>query len=146
MAASCKKVFLLRSAVLILIVCSNLVHTIQVMYESFEQINNTDTAEFLGRVKKVNRTTAALNGELIIKKALNNDYKIKLDFWHSPLGNQQFNYYPMKIPPTGMCDFSKGLWQTYEQFYRDYVTNNLRVGECPMEPRTIQITNHLLDS
>lgn len=45
-----------------------------------------------------------------------------------------------------MCDFSKGLWQTYEQFYRDYVTNNLRVGECPMEPRTIQITNHLLDS
>lgn len=77
MAASCEKFFLSRSAVLILIVCSNLVHTIQVMYESFEQINNTDTAEFLGRVKKVNRTTAALNGELIIKKALNNAYKVQ---------------------------------------------------------------------
>ncbi|EDS45325.1 conserved hypothetical protein [Culex quinquefasciatus] len=122
----------------------NSLEAIEVMYESFEQINGTDTVEFRTRVRKVNRTTAALDGEIDLKKPLTNDYKIKLDFFHSPIGNQQFNYYPMKIPPSGMCDFTKNTWPNYEQYYRSAVTNTIRVGECPVEPRVANISNHLL--
>lgn len=71
MTVNCK-VLIVMSVILF----SNWVHTFEVMYESFEQINGTETVEFLGRVKKINRTTAALNGELILKKPLNNDHKV----------------------------------------------------------------------
>ncbi|XP_055608570.1 uncharacterized protein LOC129755897 [Uranotaenia lowii] len=117
-----------------------------VLYEGFEQYNGTEVGEFILRVKKLNRTTSALFGTINLKKDLGADHNIDINFFHSPKGNQQFNHYPMKIPKTNMCDFTKNVFPDYEKYYKDVVDNIFQVGDCPITAREMTMNNHILDS
>ncbi|XP_062538138.1 mucin-5AC-like [Armigeres subalbatus] len=61
-------------------------------------------------------------------------------------GNQQFNYYPMKIPAIDICTFTRVFWPDYIEYYKSYVDNIIAVGECPIEPRQTRVNKHILDA
>lgn len=50
--------------------------TRELHYDYFEQINGTDFVEFNLRVRKLNRTTSILTGEVIIKKPATDDFSV----------------------------------------------------------------------
>lgn len=50
--------------------------TRELHYDYFEQINGTDFAEFKMRVRKLNRTTSILTGEVLLKKPVTDDFTV----------------------------------------------------------------------
>ncbi|EDS26727.1 conserved hypothetical protein [Culex quinquefasciatus] len=115
--------------------------TRELHYDYFEQINGTDFAEFNLRVRKLNRTTSILTGEVLLKKPVTDDFTIGVQLFHSPRGNNQFNHYPMKIAPKSVCIITHETWPDFVGFFRDYVENLIRVDECPVEARTMIFGN-----
>lgn len=65
---------------------------------------------------------------------------------HSPLGNNQFNRYPMKIGPIGWCDFMTTFWPDYYPYGVKYVTNLWKPHECPVYPSKQQFNDLILDA
>ncbi|XP_055602579.1 uncharacterized protein LOC129755898 [Uranotaenia lowii] len=123
----------------------NVALALQPMFEGFEQYSGAEAVEYDIRVKKINRTTTALTGKIIIKKELGTDFKFTMRFFHSALGNQQFVHYPMKIPESDVCFFTKYIYPDYEKYFVDYYTNLINAGDCPVTPRVIEVNNHVLD-
>ena len=61
---------------LLVVTCTE---SIQVMFESFLQCNSTGVLECNLRVRKINRTTAALVGNFTYTKDVGSDYEVFLD-------------------------------------------------------------------
>ncbi|KFB52462.1 hypothetical protein ZHAS_00020703 [Anopheles sinensis] len=80
----------------------------------------------------------ALNGSLVVRRSAANDIRMSLDLFHSRLGNQQFNHYPMKLPTSGTCDFIDTLRTNYKETLAQ-IENMPGKGECPVTPRTIYV-------
>ncbi|XP_058827010.1 uncharacterized protein LOC131695297 [Topomyia yanbarensis] len=115
----------------------------EVMFDYFEQLNGTDILESNARVKKFNRSSAVLDGTFNLKIPMDDSFKIKMDFYHSPKGNQQFNYYPLKLPLTGVCAYIKSAWKEYMSHLQSMIDNLPEVDECPFSPREVRFTNLL---
>ncbi|KFB52464.1 AGAP008958-PA-like protein [Anopheles sinensis] len=134
--------FKLGSVVLFILVTSQ---ALEVAYEKMEQISGFDVLESTLRVRKYNRTTMVLNGTLIIKKEMNNTFVIHSNFYHSPLGNQQWNHYPMKLPARGICEFLYSIYDEYYKYIEDIV-NLPKKGECPIMPREAHVYDKVFPS
>uniref|UniRef100_A0A182WGA5 Glycosyltransferase family 92 protein n=1 Tax=Anopheles minimus TaxID=112268 RepID=A0A182WGA5_9DIPT len=105
-------------------------------FERTEQLSGFDVFASTLRVRKYNRTTIVLNGTFASKIVLNNSYRVSTDLFHSPLGNQQFNHYPMKLPAQQLCDFMDSLRDEYGP-YLTKVYNLPERGTCPIHPREV---------
>ncbi|EDS29611.1 conserved hypothetical protein [Culex quinquefasciatus] len=70
----------------------------------------------------------------------------QVELHHSALGNNQFNRYPMKLGPTGMCDFLDKYWDDYYEYAVKYVPNIVKPRECPFGAKTYQIADWIMDS
>uniref|UniRef100_A0A182XGV6 Spaetzle domain-containing protein n=1 Tax=Anopheles quadriannulatus TaxID=34691 RepID=A0A182XGV6_ANOQN len=66
--------------------------------------------------------------------------QVSSDFFHSRLGNQQFNHYPAKFPTQNVCEFLQRFYEDYSE-YCEHVVNLPRKGECPIAPRKIYVHN-----
>uniref|UniRef100_A0A182IQR7 Uncharacterized protein n=1 Tax=Anopheles atroparvus TaxID=41427 RepID=A0A182IQR7_ANOAO len=106
------------------------------MFENFEHVSGFDEVLFDIRVRKINRTTMALNGSMVLKVPIQNDLRVSMDLFHSRLGNQQFNHYPMKLPTSGYCDFIDNIYTDYQQVM-EQIENIPAKGECPISLRSI---------
>lgn len=56
---------------------------VEVMFEGFQQTDGTEVVEFDMRVRKINRTTAALNGNATIKEDLSNTFIVGIKLYES---------------------------------------------------------------
>uniref|UniRef100_A0A182NUQ8 MD-2-related lipid-recognition domain-containing protein n=1 Tax=Anopheles dirus TaxID=7168 RepID=A0A182NUQ8_9DIPT len=117
-------------------------HGKHVDFERVEQLSGTDFIVSTLRVRKYNRTTIVLNGTLQIMQPLNTSLIISNDLFHSSLGNQQFNHYPMKLPTANVCEF----FESFSKDYGEYLANVINVpdrDECPIVPRSIYFVNEI---
>ncbi|KAL9696651.1 hypothetical protein quinque_016230 [Culex quinquefasciatus] len=90
------------------------------------------------RVRKINRTSHALNGTVRVAVDLDNDYRVSLSLAHSRLGNNQFNIYPMKIPEQRNCILLNSSYREYQSLFREH-SNMPQVppeGMCPFRKGT----------
>uniref|UniRef100_A0A182PWJ8 MD-2-related lipid-recognition domain-containing protein n=1 Tax=Anopheles epiroticus TaxID=199890 RepID=A0A182PWJ8_9DIPT len=108
-------------------------HGIQVDFERFEQLSGFHLYNSSLRVRKYNRTVVTLNGTLEIVASLDQSIMISTDIFHSPLGNQQFNHYPMKLPSKPLCDFLDMLYAEYSNCLAN-IHNLPERGTCPILP------------
>uniref|UniRef100_A0A182MAU8 MD-2-related lipid-recognition domain-containing protein n=1 Tax=Anopheles culicifacies TaxID=139723 RepID=A0A182MAU8_9DIPT len=120
-------------------------HGMQFDFERTEQLSGFDVFYSTLRVRKYNRTTIVLNGTFAPKIVLNNSYRVSTELYHSPLGNQQFNLYPMKLPAKQVCDFMDTLHDEYGQ-YMVNVYNLPERGTCPIYPREVYTIGKIFPS
>lgn len=73
-------------------------------------------------------------------------FKTSIDLYHSSLGNNQFNRYPMKIGPINMCNFIDNFWSDYYERVVKYVPNLMKPNECPYNARTLEVNDWILDA
>ena len=66
--------------------------------------------------------------------------QVTSDFFHSRLGNQQFNHYPVKFPTQQVCKFLENFYTDYSEYVDDF-ENLPAKGECPIKPCKIDILN-----
>ncbi|KFB52468.1 AGAP008958-PA-like protein [Anopheles sinensis] len=107
-------------------------------YERVEQVFGQEYAEIDLRVRKYNRTTTVMNGTMYIRQPLDDNMVFSSDVFHSRLGNQQFQHYPMRLPTSGYCQFIENLHKEYKAVVEDMV-NIPNPGECPVTERAIYI-------
>ncbi|EDS29608.1 conserved hypothetical protein [Culex quinquefasciatus] len=98
------------------------------------------------RVHKINRTTAALIGNIVQKVDIGGSYSALIEAYHSPMGNSQFNRYPMKIGPISMCEFLNDYWGDYYGYVVQFIENIAKPGECPFTARSYQVKDWIMDS
>nr|XP_019556272.2 uncharacterized protein LOC109425457 [Aedes albopictus] len=123
----------------------SLVFGAHVMYEHFRQINGTEFVDAQSvRIRKLNRTTTTMNGTVTVKRPLDNSFTVAMHLFHSPLGNNQFNYYPMKIPTIGVCDFMRKVYPTYYPHFKKAVLNLPPTSDCPIQPRVVYIRDYVV--
>ncbi|XP_052898284.1 uncharacterized protein LOC128305044 [Anopheles moucheti] len=127
------------------ILCVVSVTGIKVVFENFVQESGYEYGTFDIRVRKFNRTVTSLNGSVFLHQWIDNSIVFSLDLFHSRLGNQQFNHYPMKLPSSGTCDFLDNLQSTYGE-YLGPLKNIPAIGECPFSPRTIDVIDYVFPS
>uniref|UniRef100_A0A182NQB0 Uncharacterized protein n=1 Tax=Anopheles dirus TaxID=7168 RepID=A0A182NQB0_9DIPT len=113
---------------------------LKVVFENFVQLAGFNDTLYDLHVRKYNRTTTVLNGTVVITYLVNDSTVFSLDLFHSRLGNQQFNHYPMKLPSSGCCTFFDNLQIGYGEHIAE-VKNLPAIGECPISPRTIHVFN-----
>ncbi|XP_001848759.2 uncharacterized protein LOC6039088 [Culex quinquefasciatus] len=121
------------------------VSSVQTMLDSFSYCNSSGMVECSARVRKVNRTTAALYGKFVLNTDIDSSFNGAVEVHHSPLGNNQFNRYPMKIGPVGFCEFLNDFWGDYYDSIVPYMPNIMKPRECPVSPRTIPINDWIMD-
>uniref|UniRef100_A0A182QI55 MD-2-related lipid-recognition domain-containing protein n=1 Tax=Anopheles farauti TaxID=69004 RepID=A0A182QI55_9DIPT len=114
----------------------------QIDFERFEQLLETDFYNSTLRVRKYSGTVMTLNGTFQILQPLTKSLIISTGFFHSSLGNQQFNHYPMKLPTENVCDFVKSFYKDYGHTVAN-LANMPERGECPIKPRTISIVDKI---
>uniref|UniRef100_A0A182UPR8 Uncharacterized protein n=1 Tax=Anopheles merus TaxID=30066 RepID=A0A182UPR8_ANOME len=112
--------------------------SLKVVFENFKQLTGHDIVECDIRVRKFNRTMTVLNGSFVVQTWLNDSIELSVDLFHSRLGNQQFNHYPMKLPSCGCCSFFDNLQTNYGKQTKS-ITNLPAIGECPISPRTVDM-------
>ncbi|XP_052898368.1 uncharacterized protein LOC128305107 [Anopheles moucheti] len=118
------------------ILCVVSVSGVKIAFENFVQHSGYEYSNFDIRVRKYNRTTTTLNGTITVPVWFDNSIVFSLDLFHSRLGNQQFNHYPMKLPSSGTCDFWDNVQYSYGK-YLGALKNVPARGECPISPRLI---------
>ncbi|XP_053673614.1 uncharacterized protein LOC128723872 [Anopheles nili] len=108
------------------------------MYERFEQFFGEEYIELDLRVRKYNRTMMTLNGTIYVKQDLNDSLVFSSDVFHSRLGNQQFQHYPMHLPTSGFCEFIKNVHESYATVIADIV-NIPMTDDCPVSQRNMLV-------
>uniref|UniRef100_A0A4Y0BQL7 MD-2-related lipid-recognition domain-containing protein n=1 Tax=Anopheles funestus TaxID=62324 RepID=A0A4Y0BQL7_ANOFN len=126
--------------IILLYYCSATVCCIKINFESIEQTFGEDFMVCDVRVRKFNRTSSVLNGTFYVLHDTTNDVKYQVDMYYSRLGNQQYNYMPMKLPSAGICAFVNNLHSSFPEIAAIFV-NFPGVNECPITAREI----HVLD-
>lgn len=121
------------------------INCVQIMFEQFRQCSSNGVIDCNLRVRKINRTTAALYGNATVRMDLGKNFKTWFDAYHSPLGNNQFNLYPMRVPPMGVCDYLERFWGDYYPYMVGYAPNLVKPGECPLSVRVVQLDDMILD-
>ncbi|XP_049548256.1 uncharacterized protein LOC125959476 [Anopheles darlingi] len=114
----------------------------------FEQFYQSAGEEYLVcdlRVRKFNRTASVLNGTIHVLINANDSVTFSTDIFHSPLGNQQFNHYPVKIPTSGVCTFKDHIHQHYPKV-AELIVNLPGPGECPITIRQMYVFDQLFPS
>lgn len=71
--------------------------------------------------------------------------KTSINLYRSMLGNNQYNHYPMKVSPTGICKFMKEHWGDYYAFIVVYVPQMEKPDVCPITARQLQFNDMVLD-
>ncbi|XP_055612479.1 uncharacterized protein LOC129759085 [Uranotaenia lowii] len=64
---------------------------------------------------------------------MDNSYTFEMQTAYSPLGNNQFNEYPMSLKRQNVCDFLNTTYREYQQYWKDG-TDWIQVGPeglCP---------------
>ncbi|XP_058839872.1 uncharacterized protein LOC131695404 [Topomyia yanbarensis] len=116
----------------------------EVQFDRFEQQLGNHLANYSRlRVRKFNRTTWILDGDGETFVDFTDDYQVSLTVAHSPLGNNQWNEYPMKISKSRMCSFLNGAYKEYQPYFIEY-TNFPRVGVewvCPFPKGSYWVRN-----
>ncbi|XP_052898326.1 uncharacterized protein LOC128305077 [Anopheles moucheti] len=112
--------------------------SLKVVFENVVQLSGSDVVRMDLRVRKFNRTMTVLNGSFVVLHPLNNSLQLTLDLFHSRLGNQQFNHYPMKLPSSGCCEFLDNLQISYKEQV-SVIENLPAIGECPFTPRHVNM-------
>uniref|UniRef100_A0A182IXU8 Uncharacterized protein n=1 Tax=Anopheles atroparvus TaxID=41427 RepID=A0A182IXU8_ANOAO len=107
-------------------------------YERFEQFFGHEYIDMDLRVRKYNRTTMVLNGTMFIRQPIDDTIVFSSDVFHSRLGNQQFQHYPMRLPTSGCCQFIDNIHNEYPEFIGD-IGNIPVLGECPVSVRSMII-------
>ncbi|XP_038122320.1 uncharacterized protein LOC119770835 [Culex quinquefasciatus] len=100
------------------------------------------------RVRKINRTSHALNGTVRVAVDLDNEFRVSLSLAHSRLGNNQFNIYPMKIPEQASCVLMNGSYREYQSLLLDH-SNMPQVppeGMCPFRKGTYWFKDAIFSS
>ncbi|EDS34419.1 conserved hypothetical protein [Culex quinquefasciatus] len=140
---------MVRSTVVVvaiqLLAVTSTVTAIEAMFEGFNKCEPNGILECRLRVRKINRTTAALFGTIDLKVEMSDHIETAIEAFHSPLGNNQFNKYPMKIGPVGMCQFVAVYWADYYSYMARYIENLLEPGVCPIGARLISFNDMILD-
>ncbi|EDS29609.1 conserved hypothetical protein [Culex quinquefasciatus] len=109
-------------------------------------IADSGLMELNARVRKINRTTAALSGNFVQNVDMDTNFNGLIELHHSPLGNNQFNRYPMKLGPINLCAFLDTHWSDYYKYIVIYIPNVPKQGECPMTARTYPINDWIMDA
>ncbi|XP_038116652.1 uncharacterized protein LOC6039479 [Culex quinquefasciatus] len=122
------------------------VSSFQVMFDSVNFFNSSGLMELNARVRKINRTTAALSGNFVQNVDMDTNFNGLIELHHSPLGNNQFNRYPMKLGPINLCAFLDTHWSDYYKYIVIYIPNVPKQGECPMTARTYPINDWIMDA
>ncbi|XP_055602015.1 uncharacterized protein LOC129759081 [Uranotaenia lowii] len=136
--------FLLRAA--FLFVCY--ARKIEFDFQRVEQVGGHDFIDCQIRIRKYNRTAPVITGPTEFFEDLDNSYTIEMLTAYSPLGNNQFNEYPMNLKRQNMCDFLKTTYREYQHNFKEPGSNWTQVGPeglCPW-PKGIYSFNDLLPS
>uniref|UniRef100_A0A2M4CK66 Uncharacterized protein n=1 Tax=Anopheles darlingi TaxID=43151 RepID=A0A2M4CK66_ANODA len=108
------------------------------MYETAGQTLGKEYLWFDFRVRKYNSTLAVLNGTVHLMHQHDNTLRFSFDLFHSRLGNQQFNHYPMKLPTQGLCDLISTLYENFpDQLAK--LKNVPAKDECPISARQFHL-------
>ncbi|XP_050094153.1 uncharacterized protein LOC126576889 [Anopheles aquasalis] len=118
---------------------------IQVIFESIEHDEGFDLFKTELRVRKYNRTMTVANGTFAWNAPVDDSEVVSMELFHSPLGNQQFNYYPMKIPTSGVCQFMKTIHDEYSE-YLNNIANMPPLDECPILPGKVTFQDKVFPS
>uniref|UniRef100_A0A182PLD0 Uncharacterized protein n=1 Tax=Anopheles epiroticus TaxID=199890 RepID=A0A182PLD0_9DIPT len=118
--------------------CSAFVVGLKVSFDGFDQTFGENVMQIDMRVRKYNRTSSVLNGTMHLLENSDNRVQYKLDIYYSRLGNQQYNYLPMKLPTEGVCDFLNNLHVVYPEAAAMF-TNFPAPNECPISARDIYV-------
>ncbi|EDS34420.1 conserved hypothetical protein [Culex quinquefasciatus] len=119
--------------------------SIQAMFEQFKQCTSNGVLDCNMRVRKVNRTLATLYGNATLNVDLGDSFITSVNLYRSMLGNNQYNLYPMKVSPTGVCKFMQEFWGDYYPYVVVYVPQMEKPGVCPITARQLQFNDMVLD-
>ncbi|EDS34423.1 conserved hypothetical protein [Culex quinquefasciatus] len=123
-----------------------IVASIQVMFEQVSQCTSNGVLDCNLRVRKLNRTLATLYGNVTLNEDLGNNFITSFNLYRSWLGNNQYNLYPMRVSPTGICNFMEKFWADYYPYVVVYVPQMEKPGVCPITARQLQFNDMVLDA
>uniref|UniRef100_A0A182MVB2 Peptidase S1 domain-containing protein n=1 Tax=Anopheles culicifacies TaxID=139723 RepID=A0A182MVB2_9DIPT len=132
--------------------------TIKASFERFEQYFGHEYIDLDLRVRKYNRTEMTLNGTIYVNQAIDETILVSssicartnmmaiifllnqfsTDVFHSRLGNQQFQHYPLHLPTGDICEFIKHVHEEYALAIVDIV-NIPQISECPVTMRAMYV-------
>uniref|UniRef100_A0A182YSY2 Uncharacterized protein n=1 Tax=Anopheles stephensi TaxID=30069 RepID=A0A182YSY2_ANOST len=121
------------------------INGVEVTFERIEQLSGFDILHSTLRVRKYNATTTVLNGSLVSLFAFNNSHKISTIAFHSSLGNQQFNFHPVKLPSAPACISRDMLYDEYGQYFSN-VYNLPEKHVCPIVPQEVTVLDKVFPS
>ncbi|XP_055606785.1 uncharacterized protein LOC129754642 [Uranotaenia lowii] len=100
------------------------------------------------RIMKFNRTMPVLNGSYTLNRDLDDDYEIGFTCARSPLGNNQYQEYPMKLSRLPICQFIKSYGHEYQHLYLNYSNTPYcpPEGFCPFPKGLYWFKNMHIDS
>ena len=128
--------------------------------QRYEPINGSDFVDIMLRVKKINRTTSVLSGNMNLLTDMDSTWfvcayilynilefsdfiycQMSVTFWNSPKGNNQFNLYPMKLSNQTVCEFVSSDYYIKIKKKQDNNKNLPEVGVCPIKKGNYIIEN-----
>ncbi|XP_052565927.1 uncharacterized protein LOC120428048 [Culex pipiens pallens] len=130
---------------LLLTVALASVAAVQMMMDQFKECTSNGVLECNLRVRKINRTTAALYGNVTLLVDLGSNFVTGFNVFHSAKGNNQYNLYPMKIPALDTCTFSNSFWKDYYPYIVPYVPEIEKPGVCPIAAKLLHFNDLVLD-
>uniref|UniRef100_A0A182QUX1 Uncharacterized protein n=1 Tax=Anopheles farauti TaxID=69004 RepID=A0A182QUX1_9DIPT len=80
-------------------------------------------------------------------KDFGNNILISAEFFHSPLGNNQFSHTPYRLPLLGACDFHRFVMADFREHFEVETIENFPLDvQCPIKARTIIYNGVVLKS
>ncbi|EDS34425.1 conserved hypothetical protein [Culex quinquefasciatus] len=134
------------SLLLLLVISIATVKSVQVMLEQLNHCTSNGGLDCNLRVRKLNRTVAAMYGNVTLQVDLGNNFLTSFGLSYSRLGNNQFNLYPFRIVPVGFCTFMSKFWGDYYPYFVRSVPQLERPGVCPVTARLLRVNDLVLDS
>ncbi|XP_001854113.2 uncharacterized protein LOC6042967 [Culex quinquefasciatus] len=122
------------------------VELIQVMFDQFKHCKSNGILNCNLRVHKINRTVASLYGTATFRVDLGESFVTSCDVFHSPLGNNQYNLYPLKIPQVSVCTYLEKYWEDYYPYIVGAVPSAPKPGECPVSARELHFNELIMDA
>ncbi|XP_055602448.1 uncharacterized protein LOC129751150 [Uranotaenia lowii] len=106
---------------------------IEMELQRIEQLEGNGFLTSQLRVTKYNRTTPVVTGTISYFEDMDNSYTFEMQCAYSPLGNNQFNEYPMNLKKQNFCDFINTTYREYQHIWKkgsDWIQVGPK-GLCP---------------
>ncbi|XP_055612477.1 uncharacterized protein LOC129759082 [Uranotaenia lowii] len=103
-------------------------------FQRVEQVGGEDMFDCQIRIRKFNRTAPVITGPTTFFVDMDNTYTLEMKSAYSPLGNNQFNEYPMSLKKQNLCDFANTTYREYQEFLKEPGSNWTQLtgeGLCP---------------